>query len=74
MKAKKKQTDVILKYLLTHKRGITQMRCTDIFGFSRLASIIGVIKDEYGRDYISDEYIKVKNRFGDMTRVKRYWL
>lgn len=66
------QNEMILKYLLTHKRGITPMKAFEKFGILRLSGRIYELK-EAGYDIVTD-MIDVKNRNGDIRRVAEYRL
>lgn len=68
----KTQNEKILKYLRTHKRGITQMDALERFGCMRLASRISDLR-QMGFS-IKTENIAVKNREGDVCYVARYTL
>ena len=62
----------ILKFMETHKNGITPLQAMDKFGCMRLS---GRIHDLRERGYdISSEIVVVKNRYGEKCRVSRYKL
>lgn len=66
------QNDKILKYMETHKRGITPLTAMEKFGCMRLS---GRIHDLRERGYeISSELVEVRNRYGEKCRVARYTL
>ena len=66
------QNEKILKYMQTHKRGITPLTAMEKFGCMRLS---GRIHDLREMGYvISSELVEVKNRYGDSCRVSRYTL
>ena len=66
------QNEKILKFMKTHKNGITPLQAMDHFGCMRLS---GRIHDLRARGYkISSELVDVKNRYGDTCRVSRYRL
>lgn len=68
----KSQNDLILKYLQTHKRGITPQKAYEKFGCLRLS---GRIYDLKNRGYdISSTITEVKNRNGDPCYVSVYKL
>lgn len=66
------QNEKILKFMQTHKNGITPLQAMDHFGCMRLAGRIHDLR-EMGYS-ISSEIVKVKNRYGDTCRVSRYRL
>lgn len=61
----------VLEYIEEHG-GITQFEALQDLGVMRLASRISNLKKEGYR--ITDEWVDVKNRFGETCRVKRYKL
>ena len=66
------QNEKILKFMMTHKNGITPLQAMDRFGCMRLS---GRIHDLRAMGYvISSELVEVKNRYGDTCRVSRYRL
>ena len=66
------QNEKILKYLQTHKRGLTAMQALEKFGCMRLASRISDLR-KVGY-IISREMIAVKDRDGDVRYVANYKL
>ena len=67
----KKQTKRILDYMVEHG-SITQIDALSECGIMRLASRISDLrKDGYP---IASAMVKVENRFGEKTSVKRYWI
>ena len=68
----KTQNEKILRYLRTHKRGITQMDALERFGCMRLASRISDLR-KMGFT-IKTENIAVRNREGDTCYVAKYTL
>ena len=65
------QKKEVLKYMQTHKKGITSKEAWDKFGASRLADIIWKIKrDGYN---VKKETIKVQTRRG-YAHVARYFM
>lgn len=66
------QKDMILAYMRQHG-GITQLEVTRYLGCTRLGARIWdlIHKDGY---LIRAETVQVKNRFGQVTTVKRYSL
>ena len=72
MTKKKTQNEQILKYLQTHKHGITPLKALDKFGCLRLS---GRIWDLRNMGYpIVTNIIEVKNRYDDVVRVAEYRL
>ena len=69
MKAHK---DMILKYLQTHKRGITRMQALEKFGCINLPGRIYDLKDE-GHKIVTN-MIEVENRYGEISRIAQYRL
>ena len=69
---KKSQCDIILKYMETHKTGITGKQAYKAAHSMNLAQRIYDLKQ---RGYkISDCYVEVANDFGEKYRVKQYRL
>lgn len=66
------QCEQILKYMQTHKRGITAYKAFERFGILRLSGRIYDLK-ESGYDIVTD-MIEVTNRNGDVCRVAEYRL
>ena len=72
MKKNKSQKSEILRYLKTHKRGITTFQAFELFGVTRLADIIYRLRKE---DYkINSEEVTKKNRYGHTVTFARYYL
>lgn len=69
---KKSQNEMILKYLMTHKRGITQLKALERFGCLRLSGRIHDLREQ-GYD-IATNIIEVENRYGEISRVAEYRL
>lgn len=69
---KKSQNEMILKYLQTHKRGITPAQAYEKFGVLRLSARIYNLKEQ--GNHISTTIVEVKNRVGDPCRVALYRL
>ena len=67
----KKQT--ILKYLQTHKKGLTSKEAYDNFGETRLSATVWSLKNDDGWD-IKKTSEKVPTRYGRNTSVTRYRL
>ena len=72
MQKQKTQLSEILKYLLTHKRGITRAMAWDKFGCQNLPDIIYKLRKR-GYD-IRAEQITKKNRYGHASTFYRYYL
>lgn len=68
----KSQCEMILKYLQTHKTGITPLQALDKFGCQRLSGRIYDLRDE-GHNILTN-MIEVKDRFGEVKRVAQYRL
>lgn len=66
------QCEKILKYLKTHKRGITPQQAYEKFGCLRLSGRIYDLRDA-GYE-ITSTLIDVKNRYGEDCRVALYRL
>lgn len=66
------QNEKILKFMMTHKNGITPLQAMDHFGCMRLSGRIHDLR-ECGYN-ISSELVDVKNRYGNTCRVARYRL
>ncbi len=69
---KKTQTSEILRYLKSHKKGITPKLAEDMFGTMRLGSIIHNLRRQGHEIETIDEY--TKTRYGTTTRYARYIL
>ena len=65
------QNDRIVNYMQEHG-GITQIEALQHLGVLRLASRISDLR-RCGVD-ITSEFVEVKNRYGEKSRVKRYRL
>ena len=69
---KKSQNDIILKYMQTHKTGITGKQA---YKYAHSMNLPQRIYDLRQRGYvITDQYVVVKNDFGEEYRVKQYKL
>jgi len=66
------QNEKILRYMQTHKRGITPLVAYEKFGCLRLSGRIWDLRNA-GYD-ISSTLVDVKNRDGDICRVSLYRL
>lgn len=71
VKAVNTQNARLLEYLRTHV-GITQFEAIAELGILRLASRVNDLKK--AGHHIYGEMVKVKNRYGETVRVKRYFL
>jgi len=69
---KKSQTDIILKFMQTHKNGITGKQAYKAAHSMNLPQRIYDLKRR-GHTIVSD-YVEVKNDFGEKYRVKQYRL
>lgn len=70
MKNHKGNVGRVLEYLKTHK-GITSMQAFELFGATRLSSIIFILRKEYKIESVEREG---KNRFGTKVRFDEYQL
>lgn len=66
------QNDKIIRYLKTHKKGITQAQAYEKFGCLRLSGRIFELK-EMGYD-IKTDIIAARNRDGETCHVAQYTL
>ena len=69
---KRSQNEMILKYLQTHRRGITQLKALEKFGCLRLSGRIHDLREQGYR--IMTNIIEVENRNGDVSRIAEYRL
>lgn len=67
------QKDAVLKYLQTHKKGLTSKDAIDMFGATRLSGIVWVLKHKEGW-HINKVNEVVPTRYGRNTSVARYKL
>ena len=72
MKKTKTQKSEVLRYLKSHKRGITSLQAIEMFGATRLSDIIFKLRQE-GYD-IATEQITKKNRYGHAVTFACYRL
>ncbi|MBQ3785008.1 MAG: hypothetical protein II843_01275 [Alphaproteobacteria bacterium] len=63
---------IIVKYLMTHRNGLTVKECQERFGTTELRKFISRLK-EHGYKF-HDVWEYGINRYGLNTRFKRYWL
>lgn len=69
---KKSQCDIILKYMETHKTGITGKQA---YKYAHSMNLAQRIYDLRQRGYnIIDDFVIVTNDFGEKYRVKQYRL
>jgi len=66
------QTNAVLNYLQTHKSGITSKKAFELFGCTRLASIVHRLRRN-GYNVVTDSET-VPTRWGRNTTVARYVL
>lgn len=64
------QTNDILNYMKTHKRGITSMDAFERFGATRLSGLIYQLRRQGHK--ISTDYEVVKTRYGKKVEIARY--
>ena len=69
---KKSQCDIILKYMETHKTGITGKQAYKYAHSMNLAQRIYDLRQRGHK--IVDDFVVVKNDFGETYRVKQYRL
>jgi hypothetical protein len=63
---------IILKYLQTHRTGLTVKECQEKLGTTELRKVISTLKD---KGYVFTTVWEYGiNRYGLNTRFKRYWL
>ena len=70
-KERKTQTSEVLNYLKIHKNGITSMQAFEMFGATRLASIIHRLRKRHNIVSIVEDGV---NRYGESTSYCRYVL
>jgi len=68
----KSQNEMVLKYLQTHKTGITQLKALEKLGVLRLSGRIYDLRDQ-GYNIVTN-MIEVKNRYDEISRVAEYRL
>lgn len=66
----KSQTSDIKRYLETHKRGITSLQAFELFGATRLSSIVYRLRKE-GMNIVTESAL-VKNRYGGTSNIAIY--
>ena len=66
------QTEKILRYMKTHKRGITPLMALEKFGCLRLSGRIHDLRE--GGYNIVTNIVEVPNRYGEISRVAEYIL
>ena len=62
----------VLKYMTTHRGGLTVKGCIEKLGTTELRKIVSDLKDA-GWEF-SDVWETGTNRYGETTRYKRYFL
>lgn len=72
MKKTRSQKSEVLRFLKTHKRGITSLQAIELFGATRLSDIIFRLRQE-GYDIIT-EMVTKKNRYGHTVTFAIYRL
>lgn len=70
---RKTQKSEILKYMETHKSGITSLQAIEMFGATRLSGIIHDMRKRDGLNIIT-EIKNVKNRYGGVSSIAVYKL
>lgn len=63
---------VVLKYMQTHRGGLTVKGCIEKLGTTELRKIVSDLKDSGWQ--FSDVWETGTNRYGETTRYKRYFL
>lgn len=66
------QEQRVIKWLETHKTGLTQLQAYEYLGIMRLAARVCEIRQK-GYDIVS-EMVEVTDRWGEKTRVAKYYL
>ncbi len=66
---RKTQTSEVLNYIKKHKKGITSMQAIEMFGATRLSSIIFGLRKKYDIETILEEGT---NRYGGTMQYARY--
>lgn len=64
------QEEAILKYLQTHKKGLTNKEADEKFGATRLGGVVHNLRKK-GHD-IRTVDVKGKTRYGTMAKFARY--
>ena len=72
MKKKPSQCDLILKFMQTHKKGITSKQAYKVAHSMNLAQRIYDLRQR-GHNIV-DDFVIVTNDFGEKYRVKQYRL
>lgn len=70
---RKTQQSEIIKYLKTHKDGLTQIEATELFGNTRLSSTIYNLRYKHHMNIKTEDKV-VKNRYGGVSVVAVYKL
>lgn len=64
--------NIVLKYLQSHRGGLTVKGCGEMLGTTELRKIVSDLKDAGW--IIGDVWETGTNRYGETTRYKRYFL
>lgn len=67
---KRTQLSDVLKYLQTHKRGLTSVQAFNLFGVTRLSDIIFKLR-KAGYDIVTEQITK-KNQYGNTVTFACY--
>ena len=66
------QAERVLRFMQSHRRGITALQALNSCGCFDLAGRIRDLKED--GYFIDGEFVEVKNRFGEKVRIKQYRL
>lgn len=66
------QAERVLRFMQTHRRGITALQALNACGCFDLAGRIRDLKED--GYFIIGEFVQVENRFGEKVRIKQYKL
>lgn len=66
------QAERVLRFMQTHKKGITALQALNACGCFDLAGRIRDLKED--GYFILGEFVEVENRFGEKVRIKQYRL
>lgn len=50
------KTELVLKHLITHKRGITPMTAYERYGLTRLGSVVYELRHHYGCEIVTEKH------------------
>ena len=70
-KMKKSQRTEVLKYMKSHKGGITDAKATELFGVQRMGSVIYDLRQQ--GVIIETVMVESVNRYGNYQRYGRYF-